>query len=128
MTMSDAELKTAQARWRAETPGCATRLHLNNAGASLMPAVVKDAITAHLGREALEGGYEAADAAAAKIATAYEEVASLVGAGVFSVLLVLARTPGVQEMIPLIDFFHTALVVHVNLTVLIWLLSMDGVI
>jgi cytochrome c oxidase subunit 1 len=54
-------------------------------------------------------------------------LASLVGAGVFSVLLVLARTPGVQEMIPLIDFFHTALVIHVNLSVLIWLLSMAGV-
>ncbi len=52
---------------------------------------------------------------------------SLVGAGVFSILLVLARTPGVQEMIPLLDFFRTALVVHVNLSVLIWLLSMAGV-
>ncbi len=52
---------------------------------------------------------------------------SLVGAGVFSLLLVLARTPGVQEMIPFIDFFRTALVVHVNLSVLIWLLCMAGV-
>ncbi len=54
-------------------------------------------------------------------------LASLVGAGVFSVLLVLARTPAIQEVIPLIDFFRTALVVHVNLSVLIWLLSMAGV-
>ena len=52
---------------------------------------------------------------------------SLVGAGIFSILLVLARTPGVQEMIPLIDFFHVALVVHVNLSVLIWLLAIAGV-
>jgi cytochrome c oxidase subunit I len=52
---------------------------------------------------------------------------SLVGAGVFSILLVLARTPGVQEMIPLIDFFHVALVIHVNLSVLIWLLAIAGV-
>ncbi|MSQ98563.1 MAG: cbb3-type cytochrome c oxidase subunit I [Xanthomonadales bacterium] len=52
---------------------------------------------------------------------------SLVGAGVFSLLLVLARTPGVQELIPFIDFFRTALVVHVNLSVLIWLLCMAGV-
>jgi cytochrome c oxidase subunit 1 len=52
---------------------------------------------------------------------------SLVGAGLFSLLLVLARTPAIQEMIPLIDFFHTALVIHVNLSVLIWLLSMAGV-
>ncbi|RPH98676.1 MAG: cytochrome C oxidase subunit I [Lysobacterales bacterium] len=54
-------------------------------------------------------------------------LAALVGAGVFSVLLILARTPAVQEVIPLIDFFRIALVVHVNLSVLIWLLSMAGV-
>jgi hypothetical protein len=52
---------------------------------------------------------------------------SLVGAGVFSILLVLARTPVIQELIPLIDFFHIALVVHVNLSVLIWLLAIAGV-
>jgi hypothetical protein len=54
-------------------------------------------------------------------------LASLVGAGVFSILLVLARTPAIQELTPLIDFFRIALVVHVNLSVLIWLLSMAGV-
>jgi cytochrome c oxidase subunit I len=52
---------------------------------------------------------------------------ALVGAGVFSVLLILARTPVVQELIPVVDFFRVALVVHVNLSVLIWLLSMAGV-
>ena len=54
-------------------------------------------------------------------------LASLVGAGVFSVLLVLARTPAIQEWLPFIDFFRVALVVHVDLSVLIWLLSMAGV-
>jgi len=52
---------------------------------------------------------------------------SLLGAGIFSLLLVLARTPAIQELIPLIDFFRVALVVHVNLSVLIWLLSIAGV-
>lgn len=51
---------------------------------------------------------------------------SLLGAGFFSVLLVLARTPLLQELIPLVDFFRTALVIHVNLSVLIWLLSIAG--
>jgi hypothetical protein len=51
-------------------------------------------------------------------------LASLVAAGVYSILLVLARTPFVQELIPFIDFFHTALVVHVDLSAVIWLLSM----
>lgn len=54
-------------------------------------------------------------------------LASLVGAGLFSLLLVLARTPAIQEWLPFIDFFRVALVVHVNLSVLIWLLSMAGV-
>jgi len=54
-------------------------------------------------------------------------LASLVGAGIFSILLVLARTPAVQEMTPFIDFFRVALVVHVDLSVLIWLLSIAGV-
>ncbi len=54
-------------------------------------------------------------------------LASLVGAGVFSILLVLARTPTIQELTPFIDFFRVALVVHVDLSVLIWLLSMAGV-
>ncbi len=54
-------------------------------------------------------------------------LAALVGAGFFSLMLVLARTPGIQGLIPLVDFFHVALVVHVNLSVLIWLLSMAGV-
>jgi len=52
---------------------------------------------------------------------------SLVAAGLFSLLLVLSRTPVIQEVLPLIDFFRIALVVHVDLSVLIWLLSMAGV-
>jgi preprotein translocase subunit Sss1 len=51
---------------------------------------------------------------------------SLVFAGVFSILLVMARTPLVQELIPFIDFFRVALVVHVTLSVLIWLLAISA--
>ncbi len=51
---------------------------------------------------------------------------SLIAAGIFSILLVLARTPVVQELIPLIDLFRIALVVHVTLSVLIWLLAVSA--
>lgn len=51
---------------------------------------------------------------------------SLIFAGIFSVLLVLARTPLIQSFIPLIDFFHVALVVHVTLSVLVWLLAISA--
>lgn len=52
---------------------------------------------------------------------------SLVAAGFFSILLVLARTPVIQGLVPLLDFFRIALVVHVTLSVLIWLLAMSAV-
>jgi len=104
MTKSSEELKAAQSRWRAETPGCATRLHLNNAGASLMPAVVKDAITAHLGRESLEGGYEAADAAAGRISAAYEDIATLVGTAPRNIAVVGSATQGFALALSAFDF------------------------
>lgn len=53
-------------------------------------------------------------------------LASLIAAGIFSLLLVMARTPGVSGWIPFIDFFQVALVVHVTLSVLIWLLSISA--
>ncbi|HUG27164.1 MAG TPA: aminotransferase class V-fold PLP-dependent enzyme [Gemmatimonadales bacterium] len=68
------------AAWRAATPGCAHRIHLNNAGAALMPEVVHRAITDHLQLESEMGGYEAADAQAGEIATGYADLAALVGA------------------------------------------------
>jgi len=51
---------------------------------------------------------------------------SLLGSGVFSVLLVLSRTPYVQNVFPWVDFFRTALVVHVDLSVLVWFLAFGG--
>lgn len=92
------------ARWRADTPGCATRVHLNNAGASLMPSVVKDAITAHLGRESLEGGYEAADAAAGKIGAAYGEIAAFVGALPRNIAVMASATQGFALALSAFDF------------------------
>ncbi|MEH6569582.1 MAG: cbb3-type cytochrome c oxidase subunit I [Halioglobus sp.] len=54
-------------------------------------------------------------------------VLALLGAGVFSLLLVLSRTPYISDIIPWIDFFHSALVVHVDLSVLVWSLSFGGI-
>jgi hypothetical protein len=54
-------------------------------------------------------------------------LASLLVSGIFSVLLVLARAPYVQDFFPWVDFFHTALVVHVDLSVLVWFLAFGGV-
>ena len=45
---------------------------------------------------------------------------ALIGSGLFSLLLVAARTPGVNTWLPAADFFRVALVVHVDLSVLVW--------
>ncbi|MBI5461197.1 MAG: cbb3-type cytochrome c oxidase subunit I [Gammaproteobacteria bacterium] len=52
---------------------------------------------------------------------------SLILSGLFAVLIVLARTPYLQDIIPFADFFHSALVVHVDLSVLVWFLAFAGV-
>ncbi|MEW8029412.1 MAG: cbb3-type cytochrome c oxidase subunit I [Candidatus Thiodiazotropha sp.] len=49
-------------------------------------------------------------------------------AGLFALLLVLSRTPGSEAFFPWVDFFRTALVVHVDQSVLIWFLAMAGVV
>ena len=65
-----------------------------------------------------------------RLATAWLVLAlgSLIFGGLLTILIVLSRTPGVQDFIPWIDFFHTAIVVHVDLTVLVWFLAFAGVI
>ena len=51
---------------------------------------------------------------------------ALVGSGLFSVLLVLSRTPGLNQWLPVADFFRVALVVHVDLSVLVWFVALAG--
>jgi cysteine desulfurase/selenocysteine lyase len=63
---------------RADTPGCEERIHFNNAGASLMPRPVIEAVIEHLELEARIGGYEAAEAAHDRIEAVYTSVARLV--------------------------------------------------
>lgn len=53
-------------------------------------------------------------------------LAALAGSGLFAVLLVLARTPGLNQWLPVADFFRVALVVHVDLSVLVWFAAMAG--
>jgi heme/copper-type cytochrome/quinol oxidase subunit 1 len=54
-------------------------------------------------------------------------LSALVIGGLYTILIVLSRTPFFQEIVPWVDFFRTALVVHVNLTVLVWFLAFAGV-
>ncbi len=73
--MTDRELD----RVREETPGVGACVHLNNAGAGLMPLAVLEAVTDHLALEARVGGYEAADLRAEAVSGVYSGLARLLG-------------------------------------------------
>ncbi len=75
------------ARVRADTPGIEHRIHLNNAGAALMPKPVLDAMTGYLKREGEIGGYEAAGEAKQKLDAVYASVAQLIGADASEIAL-----------------------------------------
>ena len=73
---------------RAETPGTTNRIHLNNAGAALMPKPVVDAVRHHLDREEAIGGYEAKDEAGVALEAIYDSVARLICANREEIALV----------------------------------------
>ena len=50
-------------------------------------------------------------------------IAALLGSGLLAIGLVFARTPGINRWLPTADFFHVALVVHVDLSVLVWFIA-----
>jgi cysteine desulfurase/selenocysteine lyase len=66
---------------RRQTRGVLGVIHLNNAGSSLVPSAVMDAVVGHLRREEEIGGYEAAEEAADRLEGVYSSVARLIGAG-----------------------------------------------
>jgi cysteine desulfurase/selenocysteine lyase len=66
-------------RARRETPGCEHVVHLNNAGASLQPQPVLDAMLGHLELEARTGGYEAHEQNEQAIERLYAAAALLLG-------------------------------------------------
>lgn len=64
---------------RSDTPGCREVIHLNNAGASLPPKVVIDAVQNYFRSEAMLGGYETFDAHAPAMEAVYSSAAELLG-------------------------------------------------
>ena len=90
-------------RWRADTPGCTTRIHLNNAGAALVPRPVAEAVTRHLALESTLGAYEAADAVAAAVAEAYAALARLVGAEPRNIALAQSNTIAFTQALSVFD-------------------------
>jgi selenocysteine lyase/cysteine desulfurase len=91
------------ADWRADTPGCDHLVHLNNAGAALVPRPVYDAVAAHLRLEQELGGYEAADARRDAIHETYASLASVLGTQARNIAVVQNSTVAFAQALSAFD-------------------------
>ena len=91
------------AQWRADTPGLANLVHLNNAGAALMPRAVHDAILRYLSLEQELGAYEAADTSSEAIRHCYAAMARVLGAKPRNVALMQNSTVAFAQAISAFD-------------------------
>ena len=92
------------ARLRDETPGCRSVIHLNNAGAGLMPRAVLDTVQAHLSLEAEVGGYEAEDRVGSELAGCYEALGRLVGTSARNIAVVENATVAYAQALSSLPF------------------------
>ena len=89
---------------RQDTPGCTHRIHLNNAGASLVPRVVSDAIADYLQLESMEGGYESAVLKAREIEESYQILANLLNTEAKNVAFTSSATDSYSRALSSIPF------------------------
>lgn len=89
---------------RSETPGCCERIHLNNAGAGLMPVPVVQAITDHLELESRIGGYEAAAEREDEIADARANLGRLLAAPTHNIAFAENATGAFVKALSSVDF------------------------
>lgn len=89
---------------RADTPGCETVIHFNNAGAGLMPRPVLQVMLDHLQLEAAIGGYEAAAARAAEVTDFYASIAELLGTRPGNIAFAASATHAYAKALSAIDF------------------------
>jgi selenocysteine lyase/cysteine desulfurase len=100
MTFSEEDIR----RWRRDTPGCEGLIHLNNAGAALMPAPVLKAIRDHFDLESEIGGYEAEDAVADRVREVHGLLGRVIGAGPENMAIVENATVAVSQALSAFDF------------------------
>ncbi|MFC5640038.1 aminotransferase class V-fold PLP-dependent enzyme [Kitasatospora cinereorecta] len=89
---------------RADTPGCESVIHFNNAGCGLLARPVLAAMLDHLRLEAEIGGYEASAARAAEVADFHASVAELIGAGARNIAFAGSATHAFTKALSAIDF------------------------
>ncbi|MCU7820797.1 aminotransferase class V-fold PLP-dependent enzyme [Kitasatospora sp. DSM 101779] len=89
---------------RADTPGCASVVHFNNAGCGLTPRPVLRTVVEHLELEAATGGYEAAAARTAEIADFYAATAGLLNTRPGNIAFAASATHAYTKALSSFDF------------------------
>jgi selenocysteine lyase/cysteine desulfurase len=92
------------ARFRNDTRGCSQVVHLNNAGASLMPDVVTNAITEHIDLESRIGGYEASAMRAEAIQQFYVQAGRLINCDASNIAFTASATDSFVRALSAIPF------------------------
>ncbi|MDA9913216.1 aminotransferase class V-fold PLP-dependent enzyme [Candidatus Nanopelagicales bacterium] len=90
-------------RLRADTPGCGNRVHLNNAGSSLPPSCVTEAVIEYLRLEEQIGGYEAVDETQQAYADGRQDIAHFFGTQPANLALVESSTVGLHRILSAIQ-------------------------
>lgn len=101
-------------QYRADTPGCKTKIHFNNAGAALMPAPVVLAIQDYIAEEALSGGYELAALKAATISRFYTATARMINADARNIAFCSSATNAFARALSAVPFEKGDIVVIAN--------------
>ncbi|WP_225833266.1 aminotransferase class V-fold PLP-dependent enzyme [Streptomyces sp. NK08204] len=103
--LSSAEFTPADiAALRADTPGCESVVHFNNAGCGLVARPVLAAVTDHLRLEAEIGGYEASAARETQVRDFYTSIADLLGTGPGNIAFAGSATHAYTKALSAIDF------------------------
>lgn len=89
---------------RADTPGTFQVIHLNNAGSSLPPRQVSEAIDAYRREEHLLGGYETMQARAEQVQEFYLLAAQLLNAGKQNIAFATSATDAFNKALSSIPF------------------------
>jgi selenocysteine lyase/cysteine desulfurase len=99
---------------RADTPGCATKVHFNNAGASLMPRPVIEAQKKYLDLESVTGGYETSDALHAEISGFYSSMGKLLNTSSENIAFTSSATNSFARALSSIPFEKGDIVLLAN--------------
>ena len=99
---------------RKDTVGCSTVIHLNNAGASLMPNVVTQSILDHVQLEANIGGYEASALMASEIKEFYNQAARLLNCKPSNIAFTSSATDSYSRALSSVPFKSADIILTSN--------------